>query len=323
MSKPSFILVLLALLSLSDDTTERRPYFRRKEFIRHRLNTSKESKDRRARLQTQFFNMKEDYGSSSSSSVPPRIKIPRPRRQNLCANSDLLECAPNSTRKSIGGIENVFSLMREEVWVIPLLIGDASLIIVLVVFEVFLLSKVIRSNPSRRHLFLSQVLMTGLFLCAGISVCHVLKPSKIACSVTRLGTGISYSIVFSTLLVKLVFLISLNSGVYLPGTYQCLLLVFAILIQVVIGVQWILSSPPQAKDGRCDLEFGPFLFSLLYVFFLMGVVSLLAFRVEVFGKTILMHLCHWIIGGFIAPLKYQPVGIGGGLLAVASITFVI
>ena len=36
----------------------------------------------------------------------------------------------------------------------------------------------------------------------------------------RLGTGLAYSIVYSTLLVKLVFLVSLNSGVYLPATYQ-------------------------------------------------------------------------------------------------------
>jgi hypothetical protein len=50
-----------------------------------------------------------------------------------------------------------------------------------------------------------------------------------------LGTGLSYSIVYSTLLVKLVFLVSLNSGVYLPATYQALLLCFAVLIQLVIG----------------------------------------------------------------------------------------
>jgi hypothetical protein len=54
--------------------------------------------------------------------------------------------------------------------------------------------------------------------------------------VYRLGTGLSYSIVYSTLLVKLVFLVSLNSGVYLPATYQALLLCFAVLIQLVIGI---------------------------------------------------------------------------------------
>lgn len=45
---------------------------------------------------------------------------------------------------------------------------------------------------------------------------------------------------FSTLLVKLVFLISLNSGVYLPATYQALLLCFAILIQLVISTKTLM-----------------------------------------------------------------------------------
>ena len=48
----------------------------------------------------------------------------------------------------------------------------------------------------------------------------------------RVGPSLAYVLVYATLLVKLVFLVSLNSGVYLPATYQGLLLVFAILIQV-------------------------------------------------------------------------------------------
>ena len=48
----------------------------------------------------------------------------------------------------------------------------------------------------------------------------------------RVGTGLSYVLIYSSLLVKLVFLISLNTGVYLPAMYQALLLFFAILVQV-------------------------------------------------------------------------------------------
>ena len=48
----------------------------------------------------------------------------------------------------------------------------------------------------------------------------------------RLGLGLSYVLIYSSLLVKLVFLISLNTGVYLPAMYQALLLFFAILVQV-------------------------------------------------------------------------------------------
>ncbi len=76
------------------------------------------------------------------------------------------------------------------------------------------------STPSRRHLFLGQTLMLGLLMCCATTTVISLKPSPALCAVSRVGIGLSYSVVYSTLLVKLVFLISLNSGVYLPATYQ-------------------------------------------------------------------------------------------------------
>jgi len=42
----------------------------------------------------------------------------------------------------------------------------------------------------------------------------------------RFGTGVSYVLIYSSLLVKLVFLISLNTGVYLPALYQVYFLPF-------------------------------------------------------------------------------------------------
>ena len=60
-------------------------------------------------------------------------------------------------------------------------------------------------NPSRRHLFLGQMLLLGLLSCAAMSAVYTLKPSPVSCAVIRLGSGLAYSIVYSTLLVKLVF----------------------------------------------------------------------------------------------------------------------
>ena len=53
-----------------------------------------------------------------------------------------------------------------------------------------------------------------------------------------MGTGLSYVLIYSSLLVKLVFLISLNTGVYLPAMYQALLFFFCVLVQTVILAQW-------------------------------------------------------------------------------------
>ena len=87
------------------------------------------------------------------------------------------------------------------------------------------------------------MLLLGLLLCCGSAIVHTLKPTTIVCSLSRIAAGSSYAVLYSTFLVKLVFLVSLNGGVYLPATYQSLLLCFAILIQLVIGVQWLVSDP--------------------------------------------------------------------------------
>ena len=64
------------------------------------------------------------------------------------------------------------------------------------------------------------------------------EESPTSCVLVRLGLGLSYVLIYSSLLVKLVFLISLNTGVYLPAMYQALLFFFCVLVQAVILVQW-------------------------------------------------------------------------------------
>ncbi len=102
------------------------------------------------------------------------------------------------------------------------------------------------STPSRRHLFLGQTLMLGLLMCCATTTVISLKPSPALCAVSRVGIGLSYSVVYSTLLVKLVFLISLNSGVYLPATYQVHMslwqLLFVILLMLVFFLKQVTSK---------------------------------------------------------------------------------
>ena len=181
-------------------------------------------------------------------------------------------------------------------------------------------------NPSRRHLFLGQMLLLGLLSCAAMSAVYTLKPSPVSCAVIRLGSGLAYSIVYSTLLVKLVFLVSLNSGVYLPATYQSLLLCFAVLIQLVIGIQWLVSAPPEVAEFECEgavmeacaTQFEQQLLGLLYVVFLIVVVVLLAFKSrgvrENYREAIYVGLTMgftvsiwvvWILAGLIVSCKYQ------------------
>ena len=72
----------------------------------------------------------------------------------------------------------------------------------------------------------------GLLLGSSLGFPYALDRTPATCIAVRVGTGISYVLIYSSLLVKLVFLISLNTGVYLPAMYQALLLFFAVLVQV-------------------------------------------------------------------------------------------
>ena len=234
---------------------------------------------------------------------PEHIQVINTTTIDLCASNSDIECGGggdviragrNATGKQastfgdIGAVLPFLEHIRDEIWVIPVLSSTALLVMFLLIFEIYLIAKSCTHNPSRRHLFLGQILLLGLVLCCCMAVTLCLKPTDTTCAILRVGVGLSYTVIYSTLLVKLVFLISLNSGVYLPAMYQCLLLVFAISIQLVIGIQWLISSPTEVEEITsdddsasyltCGVEFKQQLMGLLYVHFLVVVVVILAFK---------------------------------------------
>ena len=184
----------------------------------------------------------------TTTTTPKDVVSDQNNEIDLCnTRPDLIECSAQDVKTTEpynkanilpSGFEPLLRYLRGEIWVVPVLVASACLAAILIVFEIYLVSQVVRSSrrhqyPSRRHLFLGQMLIMGLLLCCAAAVVYTLKPTVAVCSVSRIATGLAYSVVYSTLLVKLVFLISLNSGVYLPATYQSLLLCFAVLIQLV------------------------------------------------------------------------------------------
>ena len=83
-----------------------------------------------------------------------------------------------------------------------------------------------------RHLFLGQMLLLGLLLGSCVGFAYAVEPNEFSCAAVKLGTGLSYGLIYTSLLVKQIFLISLNSGVYLPASYQAILFLFIIITQV-------------------------------------------------------------------------------------------
>ncbi|XP_063364270.1 uncharacterized protein LOC134652957 [Cydia amplana] len=226
--------------------------------------------------------------------------------------------------------------LRQESWAVPILALACVCMAMIAGFEAFVVWGASRTAPSRRHLLLGQTLLFGLFTCAASAALYVATPTVFTCGAVRFGTGVAYVIVFASLLVKCVFLLSLNGGVYLPAAYQGLLLFFAVMIQVAIGAQWLGGSPPRVMTGagRCDTQLSDLLMSLCYAAFLIAVVCGVALRSRGIrdnyreathiagagGATAAVWVC-WVAAALGAPERHRDACVAAGLLATCAVVF--
>lgn len=262
------------------------------------------------------YQQHQQHQSASSQHRPGGIILPN-KNKNAASivpppslpfgNSRGMLGAGNATQPTIISTHSHNTLgLRKEPWVVPVLVLTSLAMLMMAAFEIFVLCKAWQTSPSRRHLFLGQMLLLGLFMCAGLAAILTTTPTVLSCGIVRFGAGVSFALVFASLLVKCVFLISLNSGVYLPAPYQGLLLLFAVLIQVAVGGQWLLTTPAAVEDiavpirtgplsltrysllltaqditmtiPLCKTQFPDLLYSLVYVVFLILFVAVLAIK---------------------------------------------
>ncbi|XP_032672776.1 uncharacterized protein LOC116844824 isoform X2 [Odontomachus brunneus] len=238
-------------------------------------------------LSTEFFLVPSEIGHGLAS-VASVISVPAPNRTVTVFRTPPsrkgqleheVEMRPTTPR----------SLLKQRPWALPLAALSAAAMLLMAGFEVFVLLKARATAPNRRHLFLGQALLLGLFLLAGLSAAASLSQNPLSCAAFRL-VGLPAALVFAALLVKCVFLLSLNSGVYLPAPYQALVLVFAVLVQVAIVGQWFYGEPPAviqvqgagqsspASSTSCKTPLGQIVASLGYPGALLVAVACLAVR---------------------------------------------
>ena len=145
-------------------------------------------------------------------------------------------------------------------WIIAIGVLAGLGIVCVLVFEIYILYKLMGTKIGKqwRTMWLGQLLLFGLFLCYLTLLAYIWTPTKATCCITRLGVGISYSVCFAVLLVKLMVLLTsksssdnlipgdMESPNYLRGIYQFLMFVFVVGVQVVIAVMWLIMVPPDA-----------------------------------------------------------------------------
>ncbi|EGI62447.1 hypothetical protein G5I_09232 [Acromyrmex echinatior] len=181
------------------------------------MMTSRAPRSRDYELSTEFFLVPSEIGHGLAS-VASVISVPAPNRTITVFRT------PPGVRKSqeVEMRPTPKSLLKQRPWALPLAALSAAAMLLMAGFEVFVLFKARTTAPNRRHLFLGQALLLGLFLLAGLSAAASLSQNPLSCAAFRL-VGLPAALVFAALLVKCVFLLSLNSGVYLPAPYQTIL----------------------------------------------------------------------------------------------------
>ncbi|XP_063383910.1 uncharacterized protein LOC134670152 [Cydia fagiglandana] len=286
---------------------------------------------RPARTEAHRLEMSTEYfvAPQRTSSTPPP---PTPSRPFVSTTTH----RPLNTTVVVQTARISMGALRQESWAVPILALACVCMAMIAAFEAFVVWGASRTAPSRRHLLLGQTLLFGLFTCAASAALYVATPTVFTCGAVRFGTGVAYVIVFASLLVKCVFLLSLNGGVYLPAAYQGLLLFFAVMIQVAIGAQWLGGSPPRvmAGAGRCDTQLSDLLMSLCYAAFLIAVVCGVALRSRGIrdnyreathiagagGATAAVWVC-WVAAALGAPERHRDACVAAGLLATCAVVF--
>ena len=145
--------------------------------------------------------------------------------------------------------------LRTETWAIVLLILCSLGLILVAIFEVYLVSKIFGSPiPNHwRTMWLGQLLLFSLFLCYLVLYAFVVTPTRSSCAIIRFGVGVCYAMCFSVLLVKLMIIMSSASIGYLKGVYQFLMFVFAWGVQVRAGLHSFIVRYPFSVCCSCAL----------------------------------------------------------------------
>lgn len=309
----------------------------------------------RLEMLTDFFDvppspMPSVYSTSARPTAFPKTGVVLAAKNHLIPTNTTYRGQLISPRRGIRG----------DAWVIPVIVLAIVSMLTMAFFELFVLCKTRKTSPNRRHLFLGQMLLLGLFTCAGLSALLTARPSTLSCATIRFGTGVSFAIVFASLLVKCIFLISLNGGVYLPAPYQGLLLMFAVGLQVTIGVQWLITEPPGvtfpkeiSQSNRmiftaenfsamkeslqiCRTSFSEMRISLVYIDFLIIIVAILAIKsrgirdnyreATYIGLAIALVIPVWLgwtLVGLAVHERHRDACLAFGLLATPSIVFLV
>ena len=162
---------------------------------------------------------------------------------------------------------------------LSLLVCSSTNFTVIFTYWTYLLYSSFIQNTSWPSMF-PNLLLFGLFLGSSSSLAHItLDPASPTSCISSILVPISYTIIYSTLLVRLVYLQSLHKDMYRLSTlYQTLLVIFCVLVQVSLSTQSLLLSQLTVCLSHTSIYSSPKTdkLSLSYSFFLLFSITCLS-----------------------------------------------
>ena len=225
--------------------------------------------------------------------------------------------------------------LKTDSWAFPVMIVGGSVLCLLIMYEVTVLFSISPPLP-----FTSHCLMVGLIMCSTSTMLLATSPTSTLCATTRLLLPLSYTIVFSCFLVKFIFLCLLSREQLLTTSYQIVMFLILIAVQLCVSCYLLVSSSPDVIITNtgvvCAASYEERLHGHLYNIIILSITVMMYLRyhqvrniyieAQYVGLTSLISgpvWLAWVVSGLSLDTSLQDLCSVLGLLVTVIITFVI
>ena len=168
--------------------------------------------------------------------------------------------------------------LKPESWAFTGLVVSGCLLCLLLLYECSVLFSVLAPLSLSSH-----CLVMSLSLSTISALLLTLSPNPVICTSTQLLAPLSYTAIFSCLLLKIIFLVILGREEVLTRGHQAGLLTTLVLVQLSVSAYLLVTSPPdvrltQAGEFRCELTFEEGLHGHLYSVLVLAITVTLWLR---------------------------------------------
>ncbi len=172
---------------------------------------------------------------------------------------------PNADRSSCDPIELTYFTWSSPLGIVITILASAGTVVCIftgLAYIVFFNEKLIKASSRE----LSALLLCGILFCYILSFIFLIKPSPGTCAIQRIGSSLSFALVFSALLVKTnrihrIFNRATHEMTSLPRFVspisQVVITCLLVLVQMIIASIWLAAEPPRVttvKASRKTLE---------------------------------------------------------------------